>query len=257
MSRRHALWALGAFGSSLVLHGICYASLAGVPRAPKKDTRVSVVSFDVPAPKAEPPPPPAPEPAAEPEPEPLRARPQPARNVPLAPTPAAEPPKAAETPPAAALDLTGVTLTNEAGGFAMPTGNGAARSGPIGPGNGKAAPALAATAPAKTAPFSGPPLVALADLSVRPSAPSLESALLAHYPAEARQRGLSGTASVRARIDADGVVRKVEVLAEAGPGFGDACRKTVQGSRWGAPKDREGRSVATEIRYTCRFLVNR
>ncbi|HYJ11440.1 MAG TPA: TonB family protein, partial [Polyangiaceae bacterium] len=82
-------------------------------------------------------------------------------------------------------------------------------------------------------------------------------ALERNYPADARKRGSSGSAKVRARIDPDGVVRQVTLLEESAPGFGTACTRTLNGSRWGAPKDKAGRSVATEIRYTCRFVVER
>ncbi len=93
------------------------------------------------------------------------------------------------------------------------------------------------------------------DLSARPSPPSLGAALERNYPPEARRRGLSGSAKVRARIDPDGIVRHVTLLEESAPSFGGACSRTLSGSRWAAPKDKAGRSVATEIRYTCRFVV--
>ena len=57
------------------------------------------------------------------------------------------------------------------------------------------------------------------------------------------------------RIDPDGVVRRVTLVEESAAGFGGACTRTLTGSRWAAPKDKAGRSVATEIRYTCRFVV--
>jgi hypothetical protein len=57
------------------------------------------------------------------------------------------------------------------------------------------------------------------------------------------------------RIDPDGVVRRVSLVEESATGFGNACSRTLSGSRWAAPKDKAGRSVATEIRYTCRFVV--
>jgi TonB family protein len=136
----------------------------------------------------------------------------------------------------------------------MPLGNGGSleptrssiptppnRPGPVAPGpNRMATPA---------------PLVAVGDLSTRPAPPALGSALERNYPADARRRGLSGTAKVRARIDPDGVVRHVTLVEESGAGFGGACSRTLSGSRWAAPKDKAGRSVATEIRYTCRFVV--
>jgi TonB family protein len=97
--------------------------------------------------------------------------------------------------------------------------------------------------------------VPLSDLSTRPAPPALGDALQRNYPRDARQRGLSGHAKVRARVDADGVVRKVILMEESDSGFGTACRRTLTGSRWDAPRDKAGRPVATEIRYTCRFVV--
>ncbi len=103
---------------------------------------------------------------------------------------------------------------------------------------------------------SAPPaLVAVADLSQRPVPPALDSVLKSHYPADARQRGLSGVAVIRARIDADGRVRMASISSESFAGFGEACRKTVVGSIWLPPRDRDGRPVATEVSYTCRFRV--
>jgi TonB family protein len=100
-----------------------------------------------------------------------------------------------------------------------------------------------------------PTLLPVADLSQRPVPPRLDSVLKSHYPADARQRGLSGVAVIRARIDADGKVRIASVSSESYRGFGEACRKTVVGSIWLPPRDREGRPVATEVSYTCRFRV--
>jgi TonB family protein len=80
--------------------------------------------------------------------------------------------------------------------------------------------------------------------------------LRANYPDEARRRGLAGTASVRARIDSDGVVRSARMVGESAPGFGSACRRTVLGSRWSAPRAKNGDAVATEIVYTCHFEVD-
>src|SRR5262245_9240940 len=112
MSRRHALWALGALGSSLVLHGICYASLASVPRPVHKEPVRSLVTFEVPEPKPLPPPPPAEEQDTPPEPEAPRVHQQAPKNPAPAPTPAQLPPAQPAPPPTpAALDLTGVTLT--------------------------------------------------------------------------------------------------------------------------------------------------
>ncbi len=102
-----------------------------------------------------------------------------------------------------------------------------------------------------------PPVVAVADLARRPSPPSLDGLLYANYPLEARHRGEAGKAVVIARIEADGVVRSARVASATAPEFGVACQRTVVGSRWDPPRDRGGRSVATEVSYTCRFEVQR
>jgi hypothetical protein len=62
---------------------------------------------------------------------------------------------------------------------------------------------------------------------------------------------------VEARIEPDGRVRSVTLAGESFAGFGDACKKTLIGSRWSPPRDHDGRAVATRIRYTCRFMVDR
>jgi TonB family protein len=95
----------------------------------------------------------------------------------------------------------------------------------------------------------------LADLSTRPVPPALGSELREHYPLEAKQRGIGGSATVEARIEPDGRVGRISLKQESFAGFGDACRRTLAGSRWSAPRDRNGRAVATVIRYTCRFVV--
>lgn len=233
---------------SLAVHGIAYASLAYVPkRAPVPPP--SRVSFRVTSP--EPAPPLPPEPPKQVGPEPAKVAPPP----PQAPAPEAPPPDAP-----APVDLTGVTLTNDSGNASFSTlvGNGAALDGPIG--------ALRTTrAPAPPAPPSArpatvrvqTPVLALSDLSERPVAPELGAVLRQYYPAEAKARGIGGSASVEARIEPDGRVENVTLAGETFAGFGDACKKTLLGSRWSAPRDREGRAVATRIRYTCRFVVDR
>jgi TonB family protein len=159
-------------------------------------------------------------------------------------------------PASAPLDLSGVTLTNDSNsGFSMALGNGQAFAGPIGNGQ-RAAAAPAPQARPSSAPNPMlPELVAAADLSSRPVPPALEGSLRANYPAEAKLRGIGGSARVRARIDPDGSVRRTQVESESFAGFGDACRRTLQASRWSAPRDHSGRPVATEIRYTCHFVV--
>jgi len=237
-----------AFVASSVLHGFAYASLGLAPRRASPKLAASSVVFEVhEAPRFETKPEPVkPVPSDEPKPVERRA----AAPAPTAPTP--EPAKAP-------VDLSGVTLTNAdgVGGFAMPTGDGSERSGPLGPLGPK--PALtqqkAVSPVASVVGRTAPELVASKDLSEHPQAPSLEAALRGLYPDEARRRSISGTASLRVRIATDGRVREASVLSESFAGFGNACQKAVLGSRWSPPRDRDGRAVQTEVRYTCRFVV--
>ena len=244
-----------AFCTSVGVHGVAYASLESSRRAPLPRDFVSEVSIEVkplPAPTAL-----ATSLPPLPEPPPTKssvAGPKLALPVTIAtfapPVPSTPPPA-----PAAALDLSGVTLTNDTGSaFAMPVGDGSALRRPIGLGRPAAEPA--GSVPVSAPSSIGPALVAAGDLSVHPVPPALAGLLRANYPEAARQRGLRGSASVRARIDPDGVVRTGRVVAETSVGFGVACRRTVVGSRWSAPRDKNGSAVATEIVYTCHFEVD-
>jgi TonB family protein len=247
------LWTAWAVSSSLALHAIAYFGLGARPFSLPPKPPKSVVAFEI-----------APEPAP---PELPQKEPEPAKPEPMAPKapvvekraalpePATKPTAAPESAPAETVDMSGLTLTNDLGaGFAMPTGNGLAREGAL-----RVPASLGRERPAPRDPErglpEGPRLVGLGDLSSRPSPPALDGALQRNYPADARRRGLGGTASVRVRIDSDGVVRTVSMLNESSAGFGEACRRTVRGSRWSAPRDRAGQAVATEVRYTCRFVV--
>jgi periplasmic protein TonB len=247
---QHPLVGLAAACSlSLIAHGIAYASLGLAPK-PASEPPPSRVAFRVHEPE-----PPQLAPAKPPEPE----RPAPERHA-NAPKPkAAPPPNApAQAPAAAPVDLRGVTLTNDTGGGAWSSaaGDGSALEGPLGPIGAKtpaSKPTVTPTPASSSAP--GVPVVDMADLSTRPVPPELGASLRAYYPAAARARGLGGSAAVRARIEPDGHVRRVELVSETFEGFGEACRRTLQGSSWSAPRDRDGRAVATYVRYTCRFVV--
>jgi len=244
-----------AIVSSMLLHGVAYASLAAAPPRTRAAPHQTPLRFDVvSSPK---PPEPKPEPPAREPPKP----PPPAKARRAAePPPRAEPAAAPPTPPAVPdppEPSGGTTLVGDAGANAssMPLGNG----NMLDPTAGSPAPApMNVPAPTRPPPSpapAAPRLVAVSDLSSRPSPPSLAAALERNYPAAARRRGLSGNAKVRARIDPDGVVRRVSVVEESGAGFATACSRALTGSRWAAPKDKAGRPVATEIRYTCRFVV--
>lgn len=253
--RSTPLWTGWAALCSLLVHGLVYVNLdPAAPVAARKPPK-SVVAFSVANARPEPPATPPP-----PEPESDAPRPTPApRPAPIPATRHAEPNPAppAEAPPAGPIDLSGVTLTNDTGGsFTMLAGNGLAREGALRVPASLGRDRPAAPAASVTAPRPEPPrVVPVADLSTRPSPPALDSALQRNYPAEARRRGVGGNAMVRIRIDPDGVVRSVTTLGESAAGFGEACRRTLRGSRWSPPRDRAGRPVATEVRYTCRFVV--
>ncbi len=238
------------FVASLLAHGAAYAALGGAPPVSALRTAPSSVEFEVTAPKHLPPPP------APPPPPPVQQEQRPSPRA----APPAAPPKASEPKPAA-VDLSGLTLTNGSGdgSWSSPTGDGSARQGPLAPiGNSGKASHLPAPAPKPVDVLAppGPQLVASADLSEKPRPPALDAALRRHYPAEARMRAISGTASLRVRIDADGQVRSAALLSETFAGFGSACQRALLGSVWSPPRDKSGRAVATEVRYTCRFVVD-
>ncbi len=255
MSSRARIGLILAFFSSVGAHGVAYASLAGRHDPAPRDF-VSEVSIEVaPPPPAtaipEPPPPPESAPSKPIE---RAVRPPPSTPPAAAAKPAPSVTAAAPAAPSPALDLSGVTLTNDSGiGFAIPVGDGSALHGPIAAGK-RSADFVPKGDVASVA--TGPALIAARDLSVHPVPPALGGLLRSNYPEQARQRGLRGSASVRARIDADGVVRAGRVVSETSDGFGAACRRTVVGSHWSAPRDKNGSAVATEIVYTCHFEVD-
>jgi len=260
MNPRRRTGLLLAFFTSLAVHGVAYASLTGEHRQPGA-ALLSEVTFELPPlaehERATDPPSPLPEPTPSKLVEPAASKPTGLTRT-LAVrrelVPAQAPPPASKDPHPA-LDLSGVTLTNDSGsGFATPVGDGSALRGPIGPSTNRLE-AAAATSVSPSVP-KPPALVAASDLSERPKPPSLTAILRANYPEEARQRGLRGSASLRARIDSDGVIRWARLLSETSAGFGSACQRTVLGSHWSAPRDKNGGAVATEIVYTCHFEVD-
>lgn len=247
LCRRHLLtWAVAV---SLLVHGVAYALVSPPPRTLPAAPRRAQLSFTV---QTRPAPPRAPEVAPRPAAPPPRPVSPPRPRAVAAPQP--EPAPELASAPAIAQEsqpLNGVTLAGRGSGasFAMPLSDGAALEPTRTPPAASSVRGLARAAPRSSS------LVPLSDLSVRPTPPQLAGALERNYPADARRRGLSGIAKVRARIDADGVVRSVTLLTESQAAFGAACSQTLKGSRWAPPKDKAGRAVATEIRYTCRFVV--
>lgn len=200
----------------------------------------------------------APEPEPEPEPEPVKQRAERApAPVEEEPPPTEEPPP--EGPPAeeTPFDFTGVTLTAEGtGGWTTAVGNGQAMRGPVGkPGarvTGRSAEGTPEGEP-------GPRVVAEADLSRRAAPPldDINAALDRFYPPAARQQGIAGIGVVNLRVLPDGRVTRLQVVRETFAGFGDACRRALEGKRWNPPLDRAGQPVTTDVRgFKCNFEVD-
>lgn len=150
--------------------------------------------------------------------------------------------------------FSGVTLTNEGASWSTPAGDGTPLTGPIGTPTGHASTPSTASSPGGG---TGDRVVAIGDLSRPPRAPNLDAALEANYPRDARAAGVGGSAEVRARILVDGRVGPTRVISESAPGFGKACQRTLAGSRWAPPLDRNRQAVATDLAYTCTFAVDR
>jgi len=235
---------------SLLVHVFAWWGLGAAKRpadegAARIPTRVEYFEL---APKAEP----APTPTGAP-PKAI-AEPSKPRSAPPTPTQPPSPPPVV-TPVEAPADLTGVTLTAAGGGFAVPVGDGSPRRGALAPASGGARPLPSSPTQVRRPKVVKPsePWVSARDLSRRPSPPHLAGVLQSNYPPLARAAGLSGRATVRARIAPSGVARAVRVVEESDSGFGAACRRTVEGSHWTPPLDEHGHPVATDITYRCLF----
>ncbi|MEM9067437.1 MAG: TonB family protein [Myxococcota bacterium] len=202
--------------------------------------------IEVTPPEPEPEPEQAPPPDAPPEPAPAPAR----RRVRTPPPPQAETPPPNEAAPPEPIAFDNVVVAPGAGGFAVPVGEGVERSGRV-----RAVRRVERTAPPAPASGRGRGLVAVADLSEPPAPPSLQARLSANYPASARNQGLTGRATVRLRVNADGSTRVLRVLSASTPAFGDACRQTLRGQRWRPGRDQGGNAVSTVIRFNCTFTV--
>lgn len=236
-----------ALAGSVALHGFAVTQSASeiVRRRPQPPS-VFELSFAPPVSPALSPP----EPEAPPEREPPKTlrvvKSEPTRT--LAPSPEL----AARTPP----EPTGLTLTGDNPTlFEAPVGSGSVRNAAVVAG---LAPSVARVpVPATQAPPPPPlPAVPLAELSRKPVPPSLGAALRRNYPRAARSLGKSGDAKVRARIETTGEIRVATISSETSAGFGEACRRTLVGSRWSAPLDKSGRPVATFITYQCKFRID-
>lgn len=177
-------------------------------------------------------------------------------------TPAAQPTAPIAAPMRSTRTTTappsGETATNEAPGApSIVEGDGPADFTQTVLSNTPSGPASKIVASAPSAAPAPPALriVPASSLSRRPGAPGLDAELERNYPIEARRSGISGTARLRVQILSDGRVGKVERISESHAGFGEACARTVRAALWDAPLDADGRAVATEIVYVCKFEV--
>lgn len=232
----------GLLPASVALHVVVLGVLPSTAPASTAARPTTVIEI---ASEPAPPPPPRPEPAPEPEP----AAPIPARAVRAprarlspsasgagdAPAVAVSPTPATTDAPDGPADFTGTVLSN-----APP------REAPAG---------AASAAPSRAPSRAAPRFVPAASLARPPRAPALDAALERNYPVDARRAGIAGKATLRVRILPDGRVSSVEHVSESYAGFADACARTVRAARWEPPIDGEGRPVATEITYVCRFEV--
>jgi protein TonB len=244
--------------ASTAAHAAFAWQLAGAPRArraaPDRDTfEVRMVALPPPV-MAEPappePPPPAPEPPKSPRPKPAVKAPEPPPAAPESP-PEPAPTEPAPVPTSAPAALLAETGSGQAGGIVQLAG------APIGAVSSVAAPPPLEAPRATGLPVRAASLAKLSDLSRKPKAPPLDAALRQNYPAELRRRGTEGQAEVRVVIDPRGRVGEIAIVSESALGFADACRKTLLGSRWSEPLDREGQPVSTRLTYRCRFQIER
>lgn len=245
---------------SLSLHAALLSGVIGHAHAAVKPRPPMRVSINMAAIAPKPPEPaaviPAPEAIA-----PTRSasRRKPADKALDAPLPVSRPiePRAEPSEP---VDFTGLTLTSPSGaaGWASVTGNGQAMEGALSaPPRGLHAGSGTGGHDQGASRGTGLSVVDVGSLSRPPSAPRLDEELVRHYPRSLREQGTPGRAVVRIRIMPDGRVGQTRVLTATLPEFGQACQRTVTGARFGAPLDKKGQPVATDVSYTCEFQVTR
>lgn len=247
---------------SLAIHLGTFAALSRVDVAAIALPQDEAVEFSVV--ETPPPPPPEPEPVVEPpppEPEPVKPPPRvreavvkPPEEVPPEPTP--EPPAPAEETIA---DFSGTTLTGQGeGGWLTAVGSGAPMNGPIGKPNAAATGLKRAGVAGGVVGGTGLRVLGDADLGRRAKPPSqdvLNAALERNYPKDARLQGIEGIARVKVRVLASGKLEPLASLSETYPSFADACKRSLREVRFEPALDRAGQPVATDITYSCEFVV--
>jgi TonB family protein len=246
----------GLLAMSTSAHLIVFTALGLIP-GPAQVLAMHESEFEV----VENKPPPEPEPVKPPDPEP-EPPPEPVKAPRHAAAPAPTPPPAADTPPPQAAeevaDFTGVTLTADGSGSSWSTavGTGGALKGPVGK-IGRPGPKVEQSAKVAA---PGPRVVPVGSLARPLKAPAgLDQILQRNYPRRAQAQGVEGKVVVRLHVLPSGRVGNIAVVREFPTGyeFAEACRETVrQSPAFEPPLDRDGTPVATDINFSCEFIVS-
>jgi periplasmic protein TonB len=243
---------------SVLVHAALALALRMRPHLPAPEPRprtLEVRMFELPPEPEKIPPPPEQAPPEPPKPEPpQKAKPAPAPKPEQTEPPLAEKfeAPAASEPPDVPAPLALLDASIQAAAFGVATSTALDAPGGISRGRSEPPPAAVPAPSAALAPFTP-----LGDLSRKPRPPSLDALLRKNYPEPLRRRGVDGQATVRANVTPRGRVARVDTVSESAPGFADACKRTLLGSEWTEPFDRDGNRVATQLTYRCRFEIER
>jgi TonB family protein len=204
---------------------------------------------------------PEPEEPEEPEPpEPRKAAPEPKATRKTAaqeeaPPPAPGPERQDQSAEPEPVDFPGFTLTAESGQSSWTTavGSGAPIRAPVVVPKPQKKTAVASGSQTGTGSGSGK---RKKNLSRPPQQPAnMDQTLLRNYPKQAKMQGIEGIAVMKVLISPSGKASNIRLVRESYDGFGDACEKTLERSRWRPKLDERGRPIPVEITYTCRFEV--
>ena len=244
----------GLLATSTAAHLVIFSSLGLIPSPAEVLAREEMEFEVIEPPKPEKPPPPPPEP------EPPKEKPKyVTRKAPEAePEPPPDDPAPSEAPAEEVADFTGTTLTSGDGaGWSTAVGSGGALKGPVGKIGG--GPQATTAQPGAKSVSAGPRVVPLASLSRKPAPPTgLDKLLEKNYPSRARMQGVEGRVVMEVRLLPSGRVGEMRVVEEFPPAFTFAaeCRRTLKESPPFSPGlDKDGNPVATDIRFTCSFVV--
>jgi outer membrane biosynthesis protein TonB len=263
-------WALETWWVVLAIatHAGLIGAMPSVPMGGGFDDGLDTVAVTIVEEPPEPEEPVAGEPeVAEPE-EPVAEEPEEVKPPPKPKTfraPKDPPKELLEEPPAAAPEtpvaFDNIVLTNdgdEPSDWAVDPGSGESREGPIG------RPDAVVTGRSRDGVIGGiiggtgiGVVVDVGDLSSAPIPPTLKAKLEKLYPKKARQEGVQGNADARLYIGPNGLPAKIRILTEdpLGYGFGEACKKALQGEKWKPPIDKDGKPVTTRVTFRCGFEI--